>query len=228
MLGDGLYNSGDKGSFFKYNYAVLKLLDAINTGIAGLPGIDYELIYTSYKATVAVGGCYAIGDLIQRVDIVNAATGVVTSTVWFNETTGTTLAGGCIPVPIGNLTPYISPSNVNANITAWLGSVTPTVGQKTMAASLPVVIASDQTPVPISFPTGVHGFSSTLNGVGVGIIPAGAYSVSFATDAGYTGTINGVGRFAENTYNFTALEGKTLPAIPWVVTAGNMNIDILT
>jgi hypothetical protein len=33
---------------------------------------------------------------------------------------------------------------LDANVGAWLGSTTPTVGQKTMAASIPVVLASDQ------------------------------------------------------------------------------------
>lgn len=33
---------------------------------------------------------------------------------------------------------------LDANVGAWLGATTPTVGQKTMAASLPVAIASDQ------------------------------------------------------------------------------------
>lgn len=36
---------------------------------------------------------------------------------------------------------------LDTNTGSWLGSVAPTVGQKTMANSLPVVIASDQTPV---------------------------------------------------------------------------------
>jgi hypothetical protein len=35
--------------------------------------------------------------------------------------------------------------------TSWLGSTAPTVGQKTMAASLPVVLASDQSAIPVSF-----------------------------------------------------------------------------
>ena len=37
---------------------------------------------------------------------------------------------------------------LDTNIGAWLGAVTPTVGQKTMAASLPVALASDQTTFP--------------------------------------------------------------------------------
>jgi hypothetical protein len=39
---------------------------------------------------------------------------------------------------------------VSSEVTKWIGSTAPTVGQKTSANSLPVVIASDQSPVPIS------------------------------------------------------------------------------
>ena len=39
---------------------------------------------------------------------------------------------------------------LDENVGAWLGSTTPTVGQKAMAASLPVTLASDQSAVPIS------------------------------------------------------------------------------
>jgi hypothetical protein len=38
---------------------------------------------------------------------------------------------------------------VDTNIGAWLGSAVPTVGQKTMTASLPIVIASDQSPIRV-------------------------------------------------------------------------------
>jgi len=39
---------------------------------------------------------------------------------------------------------------LDANVGAWLGSTAPTVGSKTSANSIPVVIASDQAAVPIS------------------------------------------------------------------------------
>ena len=39
---------------------------------------------------------------------------------------------------------------LDANIGAWLGSTAPTVGQKTMAASIPVTLASDQPAIPVS------------------------------------------------------------------------------
>jgi hypothetical protein len=39
---------------------------------------------------------------------------------------------------------------LDTNVGAWLGSTTPTVGQKAMAASIPVAIASDQSAVTVS------------------------------------------------------------------------------
>lgn len=39
---------------------------------------------------------------------------------------------------------------LDENVGAWLGSTAPTVGQKAMVASVPVVIASDQSAVPVS------------------------------------------------------------------------------
>jgi hypothetical protein len=48
------------------------------------------------------------------------------------------------------------------DVTSWMGSTTPTVGQKAMAASLPVTTASDQTPPVNSTTTGTI---SALNGV---------------------------------------------------------------
>lgn len=51
---------------------------------------------------------------------------------------------------------------LDVNLGAWLGSTTPTVGQKAMTASLPVVIASDQSSVPVT----VTGGSATNPSVG--------------------------------------------------------------
>lgn len=41
-------------------------------------------------------------------------------------------------------------NGLDVDLTRWIGSAAPTVGQKAMAASLPVVVASDQTAIPIS------------------------------------------------------------------------------
>lgn len=46
---------------------------------------------------------------------------------------------------------------LDTNLGAWLGSTAPTVGQKTMANSVPVAIASDQGAVPVSGTVAVSG-----------------------------------------------------------------------
>lgn len=45
---------------------------------------------------------------------------------------------------------------LDTNLGAWLGSTAPTVGQKTMANSVPIVLASDQSAVPVSGGGGVQ------------------------------------------------------------------------
>jgi len=49
----------------------------------------------------------------------------------------------------------------DVNVAEWIGNATPTVGQKTMAASLPMALASDQSPVPVTISPGgsAPGFS---------------------------------------------------------------------
>jgi len=55
------------------------------------------------------------------------------------------------------------------DVGAWLGSAAPTVGQKAMASSLPVAIASDQSSLPVtkSVPTDLAPASPTAASVGV-------------------------------------------------------------
>ena len=62
-------------------------------------------------------------------------------------------------------------SPVAVNVATWIGSAAPTVGQKTMAASLPVAIASDQTGLSLGTATGktVTMVSGTLVSVAVGL-----------------------------------------------------------
>ena len=58
-----------------------------------------------------------------------------------------------------------------------------------------------------------------------GTITAGATYISFVTSSDFVGTINTIARVASTTYIFQASIGKTLPAIPYVTTAGSINID---
>lgn len=86
-----LKDQGNKGNNFPYQLRTLQLLDAINQSISALPGADYEFIVNTYEAT-ANGTGYNIGEIVTRYDTVNVATGVVSSTVWFNQNTQTYIA----------------------------------------------------------------------------------------------------------------------------------------
>ena len=59
--------------------------------------------------------------------------------------------GGSLTVDTPQLPGALVGGRLDENIGAWLGSTTPTVGQKTKAASLPVVMASDQDPIAVTF-----------------------------------------------------------------------------
>lgn len=57
---------------------------------------------------------------------------------------------GSLTVDTTQLPGALVGGRLDTNTGAWLGSTAPTVGQKTMANSLPIVIASDQTALPIN------------------------------------------------------------------------------
>jgi hypothetical protein len=67
---------------------------------------------------------------------------------------------------------------LDENVGAWLGSTVPTVGQKGMASSLPVVVASDQSPVPVSTKTALTASVPTFATVGVASAEAIAANAS--------------------------------------------------
>ena len=96
---------GNKGNNIPYQLRSLQLLSAINDSINALPGVDYETRTTTYEAT-AGGTGYVLGNIIVRYDIIDVATSTVTATVWFNQTTQTTIT----PAPLAaNLTPINAP-----------------------------------------------------------------------------------------------------------------------
>ena len=100
-----LKDNGNKGNNYPYQLASLQLLEAILNAVVATGGPDREFRITTYKALVNGVG-YSIGDFISRTDNIDVATGTVISTLWFNETTGLTLAP---PPPIIDLTPYTPP-----------------------------------------------------------------------------------------------------------------------
>jgi len=202
-----LPTQGDKKNNWTWQNSVLQLLGAIESGISGIPGVDYETRTTTYQAT-AGGPGYSLGDIIVRYDIISVPTGTVTSTVWFNQTTQAIIAA---PAP-GNITPYLPPGNVTVtnpfnleatqvlirallttidadtsnldvllstrnaeatqllvkaktdNLDVALSTLLSTIdfqarintlGQKAMTASTPVVLASDQSSIPVTLPAGI-------------------------------------------------------------------------
>jgi hypothetical protein len=72
----------------------------------------------------------------------------------------------------------------SVDVGRWLGSVAPTVGQKAMAASVPVVIASDQSPVPVT-----GSFAQPSAGVVTTVVVGVASATLLAANAARLGAI---------------------------------------
>ena len=98
---------------------------------------DVDVLTVPAPLSTTGGGTEATA---LRVTVANDSTGVLS--VDDN--------GGSLTVDTTQLPAVLVGARLDTNIGAWLGATTPTVGQKTMAASVPVVISSDQTAVPIS------------------------------------------------------------------------------
>lgn len=118
----------------------------------------------------------------------------------------------------------------NINLTKVNGT-TISLGQTTMAASLPVVIASNQSAVAVTLPTGSNTLTKTsvTANTSTTTVAAGAYSVTFSDLAGAACMIDNVTRASGNVYVFEASIGKTLPAIQYSTGAtSTMTIETLT
>lgn len=108
---------GNNKSNYHWQLSMLKMLgqnnDELKAIAALLPGADHELWVAGYKANKAGTG-YSSGDFIQRVIVVNAATGAITSTIWFNENGGFTI----MAPPQADIDPYSTPSSNPDNFVA--------------------------------------------------------------------------------------------------------------
>lgn len=103
-----------------------------------------------------------------------------------------TLQGGGLPAALVG-------GRLDVNTGAWLGSTAPTVGQKAMSASLPVVVASDQSTLPVVQPSATYSviYTSTTTTVASSACTlykiywtAGVSSTMAAYDNGSGGTTN--------------------------------------
>lgn len=91
---------------------------------------------------------YLKGDTSGRLVVVGAG---VAGTPAGGVLTIQGVAGGTsVPVSLTQLPAALIGGRLDVNFGAWLGSTTPTVGQKAMAASIPVTLASDQTAITVT------------------------------------------------------------------------------
>jgi len=107
---------------------------------------------------------------------------------------------------------------LDENVGAWLGSTAPTVGQKAMAASLPVTLASDQGSVPVTITPNVVG----VQGNAWNAAAVAAAGVSASIDCQYTPNISVFGntsgttkitvQFSQDNVNFYDATEQNIPS----------------
>lgn len=125
-----------------------------------MAGTDREITQQEYLA-IANGTGFSTGDTILLIIIVNTPDGTIASQVWYNATTGATIAAPSLSdlEPSGldrDILDALNLANsylVGAATEATLSAINAklgTLGQKAMAGSAPVVIASDQSTLPVS------------------------------------------------------------------------------
>lgn len=155
---------------------------------------------------VASGGSFNIGSITGPVAL---PTGAATSAA--QTTMQATL--GSVSASVGS-----TATSVNS-IDGKLNSL----GQKTASGSVPTVLASDQSPIPVTLPTGSQtpGFTTTSTS---GTITAGAYSVTIRNTGAVDGTVLGTTLGAGEGLTFTAAPGRTLAAIAYVATGTTFKI----
>lgn len=126
-------------------------------------GNDRELSSQEFLA-IANGTGFSTGDTLLRTNVIDTLSATIVATIWFNQTTGSSIAAPTITdVEPSGLTRDILVSlgdQADAAYTTGSGSMISilkgifgklgTLGQKTMANSAPVVIASDQSTLPVS------------------------------------------------------------------------------
>lgn len=127
-------------------------------------GTDRELVVTSYTV-VTSGTGYTIGDIVQQINVFDVVSDTLQSTIWYNQTTDLTISPApniAHLQPEGSIQSIASATGTQADSAYTTGNGTiisllkglfgklATLGQKNMAGSAPVVIASDQSTIPVS------------------------------------------------------------------------------
>lgn len=188
-----LKDQGNKGNNFPYQLKTLQLLGAISNSISAIPGVDHESRTSTYQA-IANGVGYFIGNIIIRYDIIDLGTGLIDTTLWFNDTLQTQL----IPAPLpGDLTPISAPSGVTvlngtggAAVNIQDGGNSITVDATSLP--LPTGAATETTLSALNTQfTAITRIPSITRATSLATISAGARSISVYNAGSATGSVLG-------------------------------------
>lgn len=125
-------------------------------GVTGSIGVDSPItgsvnVTNSLFSVTGSVGIVALPNITGSVNVTNSLFNVTGSVEITNQVRITTTGsipvadnGGSLTIDSPQLPAALVGGRFDSNIGAWLGAITPTVGQKAMSASIPVVIASDQ------------------------------------------------------------------------------------
>ena len=127
---------------------------------------------------------------------------------------------GSITVDSPQLPAALVSGRLDANVGAWLGSTAPTVGQKTMANSVPMVLASDQSTVNVQ---GTKTHNSAAPGTNnLGVLPAvAATSAPTVTDGNQVALSTDLNGQLRVTASTTGSEEASYTVIGQAVQPGN-------
>ena len=165
---------------FPWQFNMLELLGTIASNTTGAGGADYELYTRTYQVTTCTVPCgpgYSLNDIVTSIDIILVPAGTISSTLWYNNTTGLYF----VPAPpIVNLTPYspVTPGVVR----------TPTVFRDTAAVGSPITMGKSS--ISIANTGGVAG---TVNGIALNPGETVNFSVTTPGDTLAAVTYNATG-----------------------------------
>lgn len=217
------------GAALAGNPVLLGASDGTNVQVPRLfdvdPGAGTEFVFGITLRKAVSGGSVELGTSADpiRTDPTGTTTQPVSGTVTATQGTaaaatapwavrlsdGTNFYDG---TKTGQLPTSLVGGRLDINAGAWFGSTAPTVGQKAMASSLPVVIASDQSPIPVSVTGGVDrtstGTISTIENIAVSTQGSGSCGVQISGT--WTGTIVFEATVDGTTWNAVNAEVPTL------------------
>lgn len=134
-------------------------IPASSTQVGGSDGTNLQAVRV-FDGDTGGGTQYVLGAILRKSASGGSVEAGTSSDPLRVDPTGTTAQpvtdnGGSLTVDTTQLPGALVGGRLDINNGAWLGSTAPTVGQKTMANSVPTVIASDQTALPVNV-VGAH------------------------------------------------------------------------